>query len=169
MNTARKLEYDYYDELAISQNVGARNFVEDTYKKRVVQAPHVRVLNTFIIFLFVFLIIFPLSLILSRHAQIHEKQYEIYRLKVKAQELDTKTSEIKERLESGISLDDLEVYATERVGMVKADRSKVIVLQSLEKKIKYPKEEFMISSGTEKELYTDENMFSFVLGSKNTD
>ncbi len=165
MNTARKLDYDYYDQLARKIEVDSKDFLDKDYKKQSMQAPYVRVLNALVIFALVFVAVFPLTLILSRYAAIHERQYEIYRLKVKTEELATKTSEIKERLESGTSLDDLEIYATERVGMVKADKTKVIVLKSYKSSIKTPRTEFSISSGAEKRLYASEDPFEFLINS----
>lgn len=159
MNTARKIDYDYYDDMARNLRAENRDFVEKRYRKQSVQAPHIRIIYGLAIFALVFVLLSPFSMLLTRHAAIHEKQYDNYRLKLMTAEYVTKTNEIKERLESGTSLDDLKVFATEQLDMVKSDRSRVISLKDNVNSIADSSVRFSISSGIEKEQYVDGGIF----------
>ncbi len=149
MNTAKKLDYEYYDNLAITLKNNAEEEAIKRYKTQNAQAPHVRFFSAWAIVIMMFVFILPFSYILFRNAQIHQAQNEIYRINLAIKEYDTKANEIKERLESNTSLDDLELYAKEQISMIKASSSSVIILKDLDQTIKKPEIKFSIAKVSE--------------------
>lgn len=155
MNAARKYEYTnfvdagydgtYYDDLAIRLKNNAQEEAEKRYKKQNVQSARKRILTSGVIIMLFFLGIMPAAFIVFRNAAIHEAQNEIYRINLAIKDYETKTNEIKERLESNTSLDDLELYAREQVSMIKASSSKVIILHDVESQVKMPELKFSIA------------------------
>ncbi len=149
MNSARKIDYDYYDNLAATLKNNSKEEAIKRYRTQNGQAPHLRFINSITIIALVFLMILPFSYILIRNAKIHQAQNDIYRINVAIKNFNTKTNEIKERLESNTSLDELEIYAKEQISMTKANTSSVMILKDLGVKIKQPAVTFSIDKLSE--------------------
>lgn len=147
MSNYKTVELDYYDELYSSMSAESLEYRETKYKKQRTQNPLWRVVSFVVFFSVCFAILTPMVFIIKRNAEIHEKQYGVYRLKELASDYRDKTNELKEILESNSSIDDLELYATERLDMVKAGQTNIIVLKNLGREVKQPKFKFNIANG----------------------
>lgn len=152
MNTARNYEYpsyeasyENYDLVAESLKNNAREEAQKRYKNQNGQAIHKRFLNLGMIIFMISVLFLPFIFTTYRYAKVHQAQNEVSRMKFAIAEYDTKANEIKERLESNTSLDELEIYARDKLSMMKASSSKVIILQDFESQIKIPKTKFSIS------------------------
>lgn len=148
MEHSKAMDRDFYDELYTSMSAESLAYKETNYKKQRVQNPARRVLNIALIFVLCIGLLTPLTMVVKRQAEIHEKQFGIFRLKEVTADYKDKTNELKEALESNSSLDDLELYATERLDMVKADKNNIIVLKPLVKEINKPAVKFTIASAS---------------------
>lgn len=152
MSSYKTMEYDYYDELYTSMSAESLEYREVRYKKERAQNPARRVINMALLFAICLGLITPLTMVVKRQAEIHEKQFGIFRLKEVAADYKDRTNELKEALESNSSLDDLELYATERLDMVKADQSNIIVLRPFTREIKKPALRFSIAPKADLDL-----------------
>lgn len=151
MSSVKSLGYDY-EELYTSMTAESLEYRDGRFKKERAQKPVLRVFNITFIFALCIGLLTPLTLIVQRQAEIHEKQFANFRLKEVAEDYKDRSNELKEALESGSSLDDLELYATERLDMVKADKSNIIVLRPYPGEIKKPSVKFGIATGSNLEL-----------------
>ncbi len=144
MNSARKIDYEYYDNLAETLKNNAKEEAIKRYRTHNAQAPHLRFISSFTIIALVFILILPFSYLIYRNAKIHQAQNDIYRINMAIKDYQTKTNEIKERLESNTSLDELEIYAKEQISMTKANTSSVMILKDLNTDIRKPAVKFTI-------------------------
>ncbi len=65
---------------------------------------------------------------LSSMAIINMEQGELISIQNEINVIEQKTAELNEKIELDLSIDDLEVYAVERLGMIKAEKDNVVVL-----------------------------------------
>ncbi len=144
MNTARKVDYEYYDNLAETLKNNAQEEAIKRYNAHNAQAAHLRFISSGAIIVLVFVLILPFSYILFRNAKIHQAQNDIYRINLAVKDYETKSNEIKERLESNTSLDELELYAKEQISMIKASSASVIILKDINSQVIDPDIKFSI-------------------------
>ncbi len=149
MNTAKNLYYNDYDVLAESLKNSSEEEVIKRYKVQNSQAPHLRVISAILIVLLFSVLVIPSAFLIFRYAQIHEEQNNLYKINLAIEDYKTKTNEIKERLESNTSLDDLELYAVEQLSMIKANSDRVIILEDMGNTIKKPSISFSIANVSE--------------------
>ncbi len=146
MNTAKQLIYDrdeYLDEI-FQNNKEEENLKREISRQE--QSPIRRVISAAGIFLVLCIVLIPPSFLIYRYAETYGEQYQLYKMKVAINTYEVKANEIKERLELNTSLDDLSIYATEKLNMVKASNENVIIIEDNQVNINRPEVVFSLAS-----------------------
>lgn len=152
MSSSKAVDYDYYSDLYTTLEAESREYAENRFKKERAQKPAIRVFYISLIFTLCIGLVAPLTLIIQRQAEIHERQFGVFRLKEVAQDYRDRSNELKEALESNSSMEDLELYATERLDMVKAENNNFIVVKPFTREIKKPSLRFSIATRVKLEM-----------------